>query len=204
MKYISFVRAFVAPTLIATTMVFVGCPDSGGGNGDTSAAKYICTNGTPASGNPAGNADVAQCSSCENTYKLVNNGCTPTAYICTNGTPASGNPAGNADVAQCQSCNGGYALNSNILCAYSSKDFDTLASADNTNPRGIWSDGTTMWVADYIDDKIYAYSMATKARDSAKDFNHAYRGVQQSSSRHLVRRYYYVGSGLHRRKNLRL
>ena len=30
----------------------------------------------------------------------------------------------------------------------SGKDFDTLAGAGNNNPRGIWSDGTTMWVAD--------------------------------------------------------
>ena len=49
----------------------------------------------------------------------------------------------------------------------SAKDFNTLAAAA---PRGIWSDGTTMWAADYVDNKIYAYNMATKARDSAKDF----------------------------------
>ena len=53
----------------------------------------------------------------------------------------------------------------------SSKDFDTLDAADNESPTGIWSDGTTMWVADYSDDKIYAYSMATKARVSSKDFD---------------------------------
>ena len=29
-----------------------------------------------------------------------------------------------------------------------SKDFDTLAGAGNDAPLGIWSDGTTMWVAD--------------------------------------------------------
>ena len=28
-----------------------------------------------------------------------------------------------------------------------------------------------MWVADPVDDKIYAYSMVTKARDAGKDFN---------------------------------
>ena len=51
------------------------------------------------------------------------------------------------------------------------EDFDTLDAAENEGPVGIWSDGTTMWVADYSDDKIYAYNLATKARDSAKDFN---------------------------------
>ena len=44
------------------------------------------------------------------------------------------------------------------------KDFDTLIAAGNEDPRGIWSDGTTMWAADYSDDKIYAYSMSTKER----------------------------------------
>ena len=49
------------------------------------------------------------------------------------------------------------------------EDFNTLAL--NNDPRGIWSDGTTMWVADGFDGKIYAYSLATKARDVGKDFD---------------------------------
>ena len=49
--------------------------------------------------------------------------------------------------------------------------FETLGAAGNNNPVGIWSDGTTMWVADTDDDKIYAYDMATKARDADKEFN---------------------------------
>ncbi len=60
---------------------------------------------------------------------------------------------------------------------------DTLAAGNNT-PTGIWSDGTTMWVADYEDGKLYAYNLATRARDSAKDFdtlaaagNNAPRGI---------------------------
>ena len=52
----------------------------------------------------------------------------------------------------------------------SDKDFNTLDAAGNGSPAGIWSDGTTMWVADSSDDKIYAYNLSTKARDSAKDF----------------------------------
>ena len=39
-------------------------------------------------------------------------------------------------------------------------------------PRGIWSDGTTMWVADPDDpDRIYAYNLMTRMRDSAKGFD---------------------------------
>ncbi len=49
--------------------------------------------------------------------------------------------------------------------------FETLDAAGNNNPEGIWSDGTTMWVADTDDDKIYAYDLNTKARDSDKDFD---------------------------------
>ena len=49
-------------------------------------------------------------------------------------------------------------------------DFNTLDAAGNNGPTGLWSDGTTMWVADG-DDKIYAYNLSTKARDRANDFN---------------------------------
>ena len=52
-----------------------------------------------------------------------------------------------------------------------SKDFDTLTAAGNTTPRGLWSADTIMWVADLGDDKIYAYNLATKARDAPKDFD---------------------------------
>ena len=45
----------------------------------------------------------------------------------------------------------------------------TLAAA-NGYPTGIWSDGTTMWVADFEDAKLYAYRMSDRSRDSGKDF----------------------------------
>ena len=51
------------------------------------------------------------------------------------------------------------------------KEFNALEAAGNNHPSGLWSDGTTMWVADYDDGKIYAYDMTTKARDPGKDFN---------------------------------
>ena len=53
-----------------------------------------------------------------------------------------------------------------------SEDFDTLVAAGNTHPEGIWSDETTIWVVNGgLNDKIYAYRMSDKSRDSAKDFN---------------------------------
>ena len=38
-------------------------------------------------------------------------------------------------------------------------------------PVGMWSDGTTIWVADGADIKLYAYNLGTKARDASKDFD---------------------------------
>ena len=55
--------------------------------------------------------------------------------------------------------------------AQSPQDFDTLTAAGNDDPRGLWSDGTTMWVVDATDGKIYAYNLTTKARDADKDFD---------------------------------
>ncbi len=62
---------------------------------------------------------------------------------------------------------------SNVFTWNQAADFNTLADASNRVPRGIWSDGETMWVADirYGNEKIYAYDMATKARVSSRDFD---------------------------------
>ena len=51
------------------------------------------------------------------------------------------------------------------------QDFNTLNAADNDSPMGIWSDGATTWVADYLDGKIYAYKTSDGSRDATKDFN---------------------------------
>ena len=49
-------------------------------------------------------------------------------------------------------------------------DLDGLKAARNTSPFGIWSNGTTIWVGDSIDDKLYAYN-TDGTRDSGRDFN---------------------------------
>ena len=46
----------------------------------------------------------------------------------------------------------------------------TMKAAGNVKPRGIWSDGMTMWVADSREDKIFAYDKTTRQRDASKDF----------------------------------
>ena len=51
------------------------------------------------------------------------------------------------------------------------KDFNTLKDAGEQSTDGIWSDGTTMLVADGYRHKIYAYNMRSKARDRGKEFD---------------------------------
>ena len=51
------------------------------------------------------------------------------------------------------------------------RDINTLNAAGNGSPYGIWSDGTTMWVADNVDDKIYAYLLSDGMRDGSLDIN---------------------------------
>ncbi len=60
-----------------------------------------------------------------------------------------------------------YLLQDSTEARDTSKDF-TLDAA-NTNPQGIWSDGTTMWLVDNVGNKIYAYNLLTKLRDASKD-----------------------------------
>ena len=49
------------------------------------------------------------------------------------------------------------------------ENLDMLAAAGNRDPRGIWSDGDTLWVADGEDDRLYAYALAGGARREARD-----------------------------------
>ena len=55
----------------------------------------------------------------------------------------------------------------------SGKDIDTLSAAGNNVPYGMWSDGTTLWVVDYTDRKLYAYKLTEGSefgeRDNGKD-----------------------------------
>ena len=62
-----------------------------------------------------------------------------------------------------------YAYNRSDGSRDSSQDFNTLTGAGNEAPTGICSDGTTMFVADFADAKVYAYNLSTKAYDSTKD-----------------------------------
>ena len=41
----------------------------------------------------------------------------------------------------------------------SGEEFTLLSRASNNSPRGLWSDGDVMYVADASDDKVYSYNM---------------------------------------------
>ncbi len=51
------------------------------------------------------------------------------------------------------------------------EDFNTLNAAENDYPTSLWSDGTTIWVSDLADEKLYAYNRSTRVRDPGKDFD---------------------------------
>ena len=53
----------------------------------------------------------------------------------------------------------------------SDRDISVVGTSGSANPSGVWSDGTTVWVSDDGDDKIYAYDLATGERASDSDID---------------------------------
>ena len=64
-----------------------------------------------------------------------------------------------------------------------SDDLNGLNALRVNDPQGLWSDGTRVWVADNVDDKVYAYDLATGAQrfddtfHSLDGFNHEATGL---------------------------
>ena len=48
---------------------------------------------------------------------------------------------------------------------------DITLDGENGAPRGIWSDGTTIWAVDFSDRKLYAYALDGGTRQSGKDIS---------------------------------
>ena len=71
-------------------------------------------------------------------------------------------------------------------------DLSRLNATENHHAEGIWSDGTTMWVADHDDDHVYAYRLSDGARVEELEFdlynrllfegNHHARGIWSDST----------------------
>ena len=69
------------------------------------------------------------------------------------------------------------------------RDINALHAARNRKSSGIWSDGTTLWVADtggrygdlFVDDKVFAYTLETGARNQDKEFDLARSPSDQST-----------------------
>ena len=64
-----------------------------------------------------------------------------------------------------------YDLSSKKLVLANNGDTPTPGRAGNDQVMGMWSDGDTLWASDYADDKIYAYDLATRARDRQSDID---------------------------------
>ena len=65
-------------------------------------------------------------------------------------------------------------LNRGVTATYgwkASEDFDGLIAARLETPEGMWSNGTTMWVGDWVNNKLVAYSVAAKTRQTTNDVN---------------------------------
>ena len=45
-----------------------------------------------------------------------------------------------------------------------------MDEAGNARPSGLWTDGTTLWVADHADGKAYAYRLSDGARQADREF----------------------------------
>ena len=70
-----------------------------------------------------------------------------------------------------------YAYNRSDGSRDSANDFGNLNGNSNNQPEGICSDGTTMFVADSDDNKVYAYKMSDTTADSTKEITlHADNG----------------------------
>ena len=75
------------------------------------------------------------------------------------------------------------------------RDIEALDSGHDS-PSGMWSDGSTLWLAengDGADDSVYAYDLATGERVEEREF--ALARHQPRAARHLVRRRDRVGLG---------
>ena len=71
------------------------------------------------------------------------------------------------------------------------RDINALEAAGNANPQGIWSDGTTMWVAD--DDRRQALRLHAGDRRPHRHQGHQPAHRQRRPTGHLVRRDHHVG-----------
>ena len=83
-------------------------------------------------------------------------------------------------------------------------DLDGMIAAGNNFPLGIWSDRTTMWVADSFDDMLYAYRLSDGTRDAGRRQGHHAGARQRLCEVYLVERHDHVGEQLDGSQCLRL
>ena len=65
----------------------------------------------------------------------------------------------------------GYRLSDGARAPDADFDESVLDAAGNGRPTGLWSDGVTLWAADYLDSRAYAYRLGDKSPDAAGGFD---------------------------------
>ena len=85
-----------------------------------------------------------------------------------------------------------------------SDDFDGLITAENNHPSGMWSDGTTMWVADLRRHQALRLQPGHQGARRQQGLRYPGRSEQRQPLGHLVRRHNHVGCRLRRQQGLRL
>ena len=62
------------------------------------------------------------------------------------------------------------------------EEFTKLSAASNNSPRGIWSDGDVMYVADASDGKVYTYNMLERHRRTPRRHSRSAASTSVSST----------------------
>ena len=75
----------------------------------------------------------------------------------------------------------------NKIFAYTLSDWardsskDITLQAENDDPMGLWSDGTTIYTTDTVDKKVYAYTLYTTNEDGEEEFSGANDSTKEFS-----------------------
>ena len=161
----------LAPAItLSTTLCTAGTSNDDAIDDDNTYYKWRC-DGIKGGAN-SGTCQIAKSSVIAGACATLIKGTIPSSSnACTAGT-YNDSAVADTDVYYQWRCDGSAGGSDSNDCQVAKQyNFTTLVAAGNGAPRGIWSNGTTMWVVDPADDKIYAYTVATKVRDSSKDFN---------------------------------
>ena len=161
--------ALVAPSAMLTLTATVW--NTGGVSPTTTLRWYRSTNGaidtndTLVASNAVGILTAGATVPISNTITVTSTTNTYYYYACVDPVAGESDPSNN-----CSSTVTVVVSSPSAGARLEAFDFNNLSNAGNNTPNDFWSDGTTMWVVDTRDDKIYAYKMSDRTPDPSKDF----------------------------------